>query len=119
MRTIVICVAAAVVLSISACDRNEADPLRALRSSEPLIASSYGPDFWHDQYRKNTQLWRDALDYCNRPDRRHTQNCEILLSLTQEPPALSSTPLPYVTSPIPSGLRAGVPAPKAAASSPR
>lgn len=113
MKTMLVCIAAA-ALCISGCgkDAKQGEPIKALKSSEPLIASNYGPSFWHDQYQRKTELWREAFDYCNEPDRRETQNCEIVHSLTQQPPALSSSPVPYITSPIPSGLRAGLPAPK-------
>ncbi len=86
----------AVALAFGACNREatEPQPLKALKSSQPLVASNYGPEFWADQYKRKTELWREASDYCGNPNRRHTENCQILLSVQQQPSTLG-TPIPY------------------------
>jgi len=76
-----------IAVVLAACTHEPANqgPLGALKSSQPLIESNYGPDFWHDQYQRKTDLWRQASHYCTEADRRHTDNCEILLGLIEEP----------------------------------
>ena len=45
-----------VAVSLVGCNRESAkpEPLNALQSSNALIESTYGPDFWHDQYQRST-----------------------------------------------------------------
>jgi hypothetical protein len=97
--------------SLVGCNRESAEPepMNALRSSKALIESNYGPDFWHDQYQRSTELWREAASYCNAPDHRHTENCELVLSITEQVGGSIGTPLPYPKSwSAPSAPHAGL-----------
>jgi hypothetical protein len=94
-RTVIVFVF--IAISLGACNHEaaESNPLNALKSAQPLAMSNYGPGFWHDQYRRNTNLWRKAHKYCDQPDNRHTENCEVLSTLTEQPQAGIGTPVPY------------------------
>jgi len=94
-RTVIVFVF--IAISLGACNHEaaESNPLNALKSAQPLAMSNYGPSFWHDQYRRNTNLWRKAHKYCDQLDNRHTENCEVLSTLTEQPQAGIGTPVPY------------------------
>lgn len=101
-----------IAVSLAACTRESVhpEPLQALKSPRPLIESNFGPDFWHDQHERRTHLWREASDYCNEPHNRHTENCEVLLSLTDQPRVGAHTPVPYPKSwSAPDAPHAGLP----------
>ena len=101
-----------VAVSLAGCNRESAEPepLNAMRSSKALTESNFGSDFWHDQYQRNTDLWREAVSYCKAPDHRRTENCEVLLSVTEQPGASIGTPLPYPkTWSAPGAPHAGLP----------
>lgn len=101
-----------VAFSLGACNRAapEPNPLDALKSAHPLAMSNYGPDFWRDQRQRKTEIWRAAANYCNDPDNRHTENCEVLSSLTEQSQAGIGAPVPYPKSwSAPDAPHAGLP----------
>jgi len=101
-----------IAVSLGACNHEAAEPnpLDALKSAQPLAMSNYGPNFWRDQRQRRTELWHDAANYCNEPDNRNTENCEVLSSLTEQPQADVGAPVPYPKSwSAPGAPHAGLP----------
>src|SRR5208337_1906013 len=70
----------AALLLLGACNGKSDDtsPLAALQS--PNAAENYGDQFWNDQLQKKTDLWNQALSFCQQPEHRFLINCQPVLA---------------------------------------
>ncbi len=80
MKGLKFCVLAA-FLFLGACNGKSDDtsaPLAALQS--PNAAENYGDQFWNDQLQKKTELWSQALSFCQQPEHKFLINCQPVLA---------------------------------------
>lgn len=80
MKGFKFCVLAA-FLFLGACNGKSDDtsaPLAALQS--PNAAENYGDQFWNDQLQKKTELWSQALSFCQQPEHKFLINCQPVLA---------------------------------------
>jgi len=71
----------AALLLLGACNGKSDDtsaPLAALES--PNAAENYGDQFWNDQLQKKTELWSQALSFCQKPEHKFLINCQPVLA---------------------------------------
>ena len=69
-------------------DNQDDAALHTLSSPQP--SDSFGPGFWTDQSRKNTDLWRKAVAFCTQPPNKLLANCQNVL-------VLNAPTVPYST----------------------
>lgn len=55
---------------------NGDDPIAALRS--PVRSSRYDGGFWNREAQQETELWREAVEYCRTPGNSAAANCQIV-----------------------------------------
>ncbi len=101
MKGFKFCVLAA-FLFLGACKGKSAAtsaPLAALQS--PNAAESYGDQFWNDQLQKKTELWSQALGFCQQPEHKFLINCQPVL-------AAAAPRVPFSTTMPANGLGGGL-----------
>ncbi len=57
---------------------NGADPIAALSST--VESSRYGPKYWSEQMTAASEIWKEALEYCEPAEHANRPNCEIVAS---------------------------------------
>jgi len=92
----------AALLLLWACNGKSDDtsaPLAALES--PNAAENYGDQFWNDQLQKKTELWNQALSFCQQPEHKFLINCQPVL-------AAAAPRVPFSTTMPANGLVGGL-----------
>jgi len=57
---------------------NGDDPIAALDST--VTSSRYGPTYWTEQMKGDTDVWSEALAYCEPAEHANYPNCEVVRS---------------------------------------
>jgi len=57
---------------------NGDDPIAALASI--VESSRYGAAYWTEQMKGDTDVWKEAIAYCEPADRANYTNCEVVRS---------------------------------------
>lgn len=57
---------------------NGDDPIAALGST--VKSSRYGATYWTEQMKGDTDVWKEAVAYCEPAERANYSNCEVVRS---------------------------------------
>lgn len=69
-------------LLMTACQKNESQAEGSLSAlASPQTVENYGYPYWNDQFHRNTNLWQQALTFCNQPDHKFYTNCQPVLAV--------------------------------------